>query len=108
MHQQDAVSRRDAVAGLSFITFLIVALVGTIVFRIVTAAPGKPGPPGAAALASIGPNAAPFGESIAPQTSPQIVDRKDQDIQSAGHTEQRPPALPDAARPRFVAPESRY
>ncbi len=121
MDEQESISRREAAGGLSVLGVLMFALIGTIVFRIVQAAPRHSAIPAEPTWASNAPAAPlpapspaehePVGEALP------IVSRIPVAAGGAGETpatsmsdapvaEEREPSHVDQ-RPRFVAPTGR-
>ncbi len=113
----DALNRPEAVAGLSFLGLLMVALVGVIVYRIVAAKPAPSRPIGSTVVSSdaISPVDAGGGAGNQPRTAPPIPIAADQAADPVPLTSGAEPApsapspVEPAAvdRPHFVAPGNR-
>jgi hypothetical protein len=129
MDDDETIPRREAIAGLSLLGALTLALVGTIAFRIIHAAPRRGNPPPAANWASqpavelesrpmapVTPMAPTtellFAEDADPpaESIPVIADDSSgaPAVSPTGATTPNTPSPPPAIqRPRFVAPGTR-
>jgi hypothetical protein len=137
MDERESIPRREAMAGLGALALLSVGLVGTIVFRIVSAAPQPAGSEptavvstdGAKAIANMAEAAASADAAVLPLAAardeperagevgvlPQVTPAASDEpasVPAAPESEAprwNPPASPplQAERPRFVAPTSR-
>lgn len=127
----EIIPRRDAIAGLGLMGMLLIALVGTIVFRIVNSSRDHAGPPRRSmASVEVAPDAAAgsFASGAASEAheAPIVAEPIEFDaVKPAAHEHQGPrspglesevarPAAPsealpqlDSEAPRFVAPSGR-
>jgi hypothetical protein len=108
MEEQETVDRREAVLGLSLLSVLLVALVGTIFYRIM-----NPLPPTKVSLENLAIAPAPQpGEppalTAAPLASSTEAMQLDGEVSAATFgAEPTGPSHQDAAAPKFVAPTQR-
>jgi hypothetical protein len=108
MEEQEPVDRREAVIGLSLLSVLLLALVGTIFYRIM-----NPLPPTKVSLESLAIAPAPQpGEPPAATASPLASSTEamqlDGEVSAATFgAEPTGPIPPDVAAPTFVAPTHR-
>lgn len=102
MDQQDGISRRDAVIGISFLSVLLALLSATIVYRILESKHGR-GPRASAPLIAEGPvEAAPLA------AAPVILDGQIDTVAFDAPLADRAVVEPSsAAQPTFVAPAAR-
>jgi hypothetical protein len=103
MEEQESVNRREAVLGLSALGALLLALVGTIFYRIV-----NPLPPTKATLDNLviapepGRPAVQLGATVAPPAGEYRVDADVSAATFGGEVAQ--PAASSSAAPTFIAP----
>ena len=104
MDQQDAISRRDAVIGVSFLGVLMAALSATIVYRIVDSQPPR-GPRKAPLITVAPPEDA--GEELEIPTFDGEVETVLHETPIAAGAEEHVSGGVGAASPTFVAPSGR-
>jgi hypothetical protein len=105
MDERETVNRRDAVAGLSLIGVLTLALVGTIFYRIVAPPPPTKRPPEIATLAAQpGDIYLPLSSS-AEEIATESLIQPDKEVRAAAHAEDRQASsTPVDDRPQFMPP----
>ncbi len=105
MNQQDGISRRDAVIGVSFLSVLMAALSATIVYRIVDSQP--PRGPRKAPLITVAPQVELEGETPSLTTFDGNVETVSHEAPIAAGVDEHARDGVGAKHPTFVSPSGR-
>lgn len=105
MNQQDGISRRDAVIGVSFLSVLMAALSATIVYRIVDSKP--PRGPRKAPLITVAPPVELEGETPPLTTFDGNVETVSHEAPIVTGVSEHASDVDDATHPTFVSPAGR-
>lgn len=101
MDENEGISRRDALIGVSFLTLLMTAFMATMAYRIVDSQPRK-GPSRSQIIATL--------QSEPADVETNVRSHVDDNVQTASAiepAETAAPARPERSAPHFVAPTGR-